>query len=109
MDMQGWTGDADSVAQQQRVAAGPAGLAIAAREHIGDAVLKPLVARQMLDHDRARPQRLRSISEKADEDTVLETFDVDLQRIDFHDACVRSEERRVGKECRQRWSRWDDR
>src|SRR5437867_9142336 len=27
----------------------------------------------------------------------------DLSRIDFADAAVRSEERRVGKECRSRW------
>src|ERR1017187_4935735 len=74
-----------SAAQQQRVAAGPAGLGIAARAHVGDAVVQPFVARQVLDHHRARPQRLRRIPEKARQHAVLETLDVDLQRIDMVD------------------------
>ena len=40
---------------QKRVAAGPAGLGITARAHVGDAVVQPVVLRQMFDHHRTRP------------------------------------------------------
>ena len=46
-----------STSNQQRIAAGSAGLDITARAHVGDAVFQPFVFRQVLDHHRARPQR----------------------------------------------------
>src|ERR1700730_6926986 len=65
-------------AHQQRVAAGLAGLGVAARAHFGDAVLQPFVARQMLDHDGAGPQRRRRFPEEARQDAILIALDVDL-------------------------------
>jgi len=41
---------------QQAVAAGLSGLGVAARAHVGNAVVLPFVARQVFDHHRARPQ-----------------------------------------------------
>src|SRR4029078_10799768 len=40
----------------------------------------------MLDHHRARPQRLRRVAEEADQHAVLKPLDVDLERIDLADA-----------------------
>src|SRR6185437_4658269 len=71
---------------QQRVAAGPAGLNVTARDHVGDAIGLPFMTRQMFDHDRARVQGLRRFPEEAGQHAVLKTLDVDLQRIETADA-----------------------
>src|SRR5450631_4673857 len=78
----------ESAAHQQRVAAGLPGRGIAARNHVCNTVVEPFVPRQMLDHNRARPQRWRRLFEEAGQHAVLKTLDIDLQRIDVADAGV---------------------
>src|SRR5665213_4388241 len=81
-----WAWNRRLVFQQQRIAAGPAGLGVSARKHVGDAVILPFGARQMLDHHRTRPQRLRRFLEETGQHAVFKTLDIDLQRIDAVDA-----------------------
>src|ERR1700731_1187721 len=78
----------NSAAHHQRVAAGLAGRAIAAPNHVCNTVVEPFVPRQMLDHHRARPQRWRRLFEEAGQNTVLIALDIDLQRIDMAHAGV---------------------
>ena len=39
----------------------------------------------MLDHDRARPQRLRRLGEEAGQHAILKPFDIDLEGVDMCD------------------------
>src|ERR1700712_5421403 len=66
------------IAHQERVAASPAGLDIPACEHVGDTVVDPVVALQMLDRNRARPQGFRCVAEETDQHAILIALDVDL-------------------------------
>src|SRR5258705_13519238 len=75
-----------SAAQQQRVAAGPAGRRVAASKHAGDAIFQPFAFRQMLDHHCARPERWWRIPEKSRQHAILVALDVDLQRVDTRHA-----------------------
>src|SRR5262249_20865063 len=76
------------IAHENRIAARPAFLAVASCNHIGNAILPPLLARQVLNDDAARPERLRSPRKEAREDAVLKAFDIDLQRVHVVDAGV---------------------
>src|SRR5215469_11794922 len=76
------------VAQKNRIAARLAHLTVAARNHICNAILPPLPARQVLDDDTARPERLRSPRKKNCEYAVLKALDIDLERIHPGDACI---------------------
>src|ERR1700733_10815176 len=78
-------GGRDLATHQHGVAAIPAGLRITARLHVGETVVMPLVARQMFDHHRTRPQAFRGLRKKAGEDAVLISLHVDLQRVDMVD------------------------
>src|SRR6516164_4714939 len=76
------------VAQKNHIAGRLACLTVAARDHICNAVLLPLFARQVLDDDTPRPERLRSPRKENCEHAVLKALDIDFERIHPGDACI---------------------
>ena len=91
---------------------GPLGVILAggqaSRMGGGDKTLRPLAGRRVIDHvlERLRPQVPQMALNANGDPARFAAFELPVIADSMAEFPGRSEERRVGKECRSRWSRY---